>query len=412
MNFSRLLLTLLFWAVLSPILAQNPIGIFIDCQMGCDFRYLKQEIRFVNYMLNRQEADVYILATNQRTGAGGRQVQMVFIGEGRFAELRDTLNYTVGPNATDAIRRDQFVKGIKRGLLPYLLETDLLDDLDYQIAEVEASEEETEDLSTKDPWNYWVFNIGGRGRFEGEQSFTGTELTGRFDADRITDKHKLETSYRYDYEKSTFTLTDGEKIVSLFKRYRARVEYVYSLSSRWSVGFDARIGSSTFGNTDLSAQLRPAIEYNIFPYNEAQTRRFSFNYSIGPIYYDYTDTTLYDKLEETVFRHGLEIEFNQTQKWGNISIDLGAQQYLHNPRLFNAYINPDLEWQIFKGFSIAVGGYVSFVSDRINIAKSDISDVDILLQIKQLDTNFTYFSYVGLNYRFGSSFNNFVNPRF
>ncbi|MFK7923437.1 MAG: hypothetical protein AB8H47_15850, partial [Bacteroidia bacterium] len=88
------------------------------------------------------------------------------------------------------------------------------------------------------------------------------------------------------------------------------------------------------------------------------------------------------------------------------------QQYLHNPRLFNAYINPDLEWQIFKGLSIDVGGYVSFVSDRINIAKSDISDVDILLQIKQLDTNFTYFSYVGLNYRFGSSFNNFVNPRF
>ncbi|MEL7532854.1 MAG: hypothetical protein AAFN10_16160, partial [Bacteroidota bacterium] len=213
MNFSRILLSLSFWALLSPLLAQNPIGIFIDCQMGCDFRYLKQEIRFVNYMLNRQDADVYILATQQRTGAGGRQVQMVFIGEGEFAALRDTLTYSVDPNATDAIRREQFVKGIKRGLLPYLLQTDLLDDLDYQIAQL-AEDEETPNDSAQDPWNYWVFNIGGGANFDGEQSFAGVELRGRFDADRVTDKHKLETSYRYDYEKSTFTLTDGERIES------------------------------------------------------------------------------------------------------------------------------------------------------------------------------------------------------
>ena len=80
--------------------------------------------------------------------------------------------------------------------------------------------------------------------------------------------------------------------------------------------------------------------------------------------------------------------------------------------MFNAYINPNIEWQIFKGLSIDIGGYASFVGDRINIAKSDISDEDILLKIKQLDTDFTYFVYFGLNYRFGSKYNNYVNPRF
>jgi hypothetical protein len=161
-----------------------------------------------------------------------------------------------------------------------------------------------------------------------------------------------------------------------------------------------------------STTLKPAIEYNVFPYSEASTRRFSFNYSMGPEYYNYTDTTIYDRTDETRMRHGLDIEFNQTQKWGNISLDFGVQQYLHNLELFNAYINPNIEWQIFKGLSIDFGGFASFVRDRINIAKSDISDEDILLQVRQLDTDFTYFTYFGLNYRFGSSYNNFVNPRF
>ena len=111
-------------------------------------------------------------------------------------------------------------------------------------------------------------------------------------------------------------------------------------------------------------------------------------------------------------RHNLDIEFTQTQQWGNISLDIGVQQYFHDLTLFNAFINPNIEWQIFKGLSFDLGGFASFVSDRINIAKSDISDEDILLQIKQLDTDFTYFTYFGLNYRFGSKYNNFVNPRF
>ena len=64
------------------------------------------------------------------------------------------------------------------------------------------------------------------------------------------------------------------------------------------------------------------------------------------------------------------------------------------------------------GKEVVLSGWVQKVRDKVNIAKSEISDEDILLQIKQLDTNFTYFTYFGLNYRFGSKYNNIVNPRF
>ena len=408
----RIALTLTFSLLLSAFLfAQNQKNrpdIFIDCQMNCDWIYIKQEIRFVNYMQNRQEADIFILATRQRTGAGGREVQLAFIGNKEFSTIRDTIKYFTDPNATDAIEREQFVKELKKGLLQFLVQTPMIDHITY---EVELEEGETDNSEVDDPWNNWVFNIGGNGWLNGEASFSSVDLTGRFNASNITDKHKLRFSTFYNYEKSTFKLTGGDE--SFVRRsYNFRLLYVKSLGPHWSAGFNTRTGSTTFGNTDISTTFKPAIEYNLFPYSEASTRRFSFNYSIGPEYYNYTDTTIFDRLSETRMRHGLDIEFEQTQKWGNVSLDIGVQQYLHDLELFNAYLNPNIEWQIFKGLSIDVGGFISFVSDRINIAKSDISDDDILLQIKQLDTDFTYFTYFGLNYRFGSSYNNFVNPRF
>lgn len=408
----KISLTIILSLFLSSFLfSQNPIerpDIFIDCQMNCDWIYIKQEIQFVNYMQNRQEADIFVLATRQRTGAGGREVQLAFIGNNEFAAIKDTIRYFVDPNATDAIEREQFVNELKKGLLQFLVQTPMLDQISYSINLEEGVEDNT---SVDDPWNYWVFNIGGNGWLDGEASYSSVDLTGRFNASRVTDKHKLRFSTFYNYEKSTFRLSTGDE--SFIKRsYNVRLLYVKSLTPKWSLGFRTRTGSTTFGNTDISTTIKPAVEYNVFPYSEASTRRFTFNYSIGPEYYNYTDTTIFNRLSETRMRHGLDIEFNQTQKWGNVSLDIGVQQYLHDFELFNAYINPNIEWQIYKGLSLRIGGFASFVSDRINIAKANISDEDILLQIRQLDTDFTYFTYFGVNYRFGSKFNNFVNPRF
>ena len=404
-----LILSLLLSAVLFAQNTKERPDIFIDCQMSCDWTYIKQEIQFVNYMQNRQEADIYILATRQTTGAGGREIQLAFIGNKEFSAIKDTIKYFTDPNATDAIEREQFVSELKKGLLQFLIQTPMINQITY---EVKAKEEgTTENEVVEDPWNNWVFNVGGNSWLSGESTYSSVELMGRISASKITNDHKLRLSTFYNYDKSTFKLTAGDESF-IRSSYNVRLLYVKSLNPNWSVGFRTRTGSSTFGNTDISTTLRPAIEYNIYPYSEASTQRFSFNYSIGPEYYNYTDTTIYNLLSETRMRHGLEIDFDQTQKWGNISINIGVQQYFHDLKLFNAYINPNIEWQIFKGLSIELGGFASFVSDRINIAKADISDEEILLRIRQLDTSFTYFTYVGLNYRFGSKYNNFVNPRF
>jgi hypothetical protein len=403
-----LFITLFITSFLYSQNQEDRLDIFIDCQMNCDWIYIKQEIQFVNYMQDRTEADIYVLATRQRTGAGGREVQLAFIGNHEFSEIKDTIIYFTDPNATDAIEREQFVKEIKRGLLQFLVKTPLIDQINYSLEMGEGNEAESE---IQDPWNNWVFNIGGNVYSSGEASFQSIDLTGRFNASRVTNEHKFQFSTFYNYEKSTFKLSTGDESFEI-TNYNVRIEYVKSLGPHWSAGFNTRTGSSTFGNTDIYTSFKPAVEYNFFPYSEASTRRFSLNYSIGPEYYNYTDTTIYDRLSETRFQHGLRVEFEQTQKWGSVELDLGVEQYLHNLELFNAFLNPNIEWQIYKGLSVDLGGYLSFVSDRINIAKSDITDEDILLQIKQLDTDFTYFTYFGINFRFGSKYNNFVNPRF
>ena len=385
------------------------ISVFLDCQTSCYMNYVKEQIAYVDYMQDRTQADVYILATSQRNGAGGREVQMVFEGNGEFGSLSDTLHYMIDPNSTDAIIRDQFVTSLKKGLLIYLVQTDLVDRIQYSVEDNGSfGEEET----IIDPWNYWVFNVGGRGWMNGEESYSSIDLYGEIEANRVTDESKIEIDAWHNHSENTFTLSDGEELKTIRKSYGIYLEYVKSITPHWSLGGTSRYGSSTFGNTDRSTSVRAAIEYNIFPYSEAQTRRFSFFYAVGPEHYDYTEETIYDKLTEMTWRQTLRMNYQQTQKWGNIYLTLGVQQYLHDHRLYNAFLNPSIDWQIFKGFSLNLGGYFSFVNDRINISKDNITDEDILLQIKQLDTDFTYYSYFGINYRFGSKYNNYVNPRF
>ena len=393
----------------SPLLSQSgKPDVFVDCQTRCYYRYIIQEIDFINYLQDRTESDVYVLITSQNTGSGGEEIQLVFSGSNEYACVQDTFQFLIGPDATEAIERDLIVDNIKKGLLPVMSLSPLSDQINWtlNIKEEEKKEE------VIDPWNYWVFNVGGNLNLRGESSFRSSNYSARFTASRITEQNKIRFNARFNNDWTKFILSDGEEFISIFNSYRLNLLYVKSLNDHWSIGMRSNAGSSTFGNTDFDASIKPAIEYNFFPYQEAQTKQFTVYYSIGPEFKNYTDTTVFDKIQETVFRHQVNINFEQTKEWGGIDISFGISQYLHNPSLYSTYFNPNLNWQVAKGLRLNFGGFLSFVRDRINIAKSTLSDQEILLQLKQLDTSFTYSTYVGLNYRFGSKYNNFVNPRF
>jgi hypothetical protein len=372
--------------------------------------YIKQEMTFVNYVQDRQAADVFVLATDQSASGGSREIQFIITGQDRFEGTIDTIQFYRQANVSDSDAREQFLKNLKKGILPFVIQTDLIDQLDYSV-KTSNTEEDNQEVA-KDPWKNWSISIRGNAYINGESSFQTSDVTGFVSASKITNQTKLRIRSWHNYERSSFTLSDGEKVSTTITRNNNSVLYVKSVNDHISIGAEVEAGSSTFGNTDFELELKPAIEYNIYPYSENSTRRFSILYSVGPEYFDYTEQTIYEKLKETVIRHGIDVEFNQTQKWGNINIFARAEQFLHNLSQFSLELNPDIELNLVKGLRLNFGGYFAFVKDRINIAKTEFSDEDILLQAIQLDTDYTYYTYLGFSYRFGTQNNSVVNPRF
>ena len=402
---------LLLWALqLSGQVLDDRLKLFIDCNTRCYWVYVKQEMTFVNYVQDRQAADIFVLATDQGASGGSREIQFIFSGQKRFEAKSDTIQFYREANVSDADAREQYLKYLKKGLLPYLVQTSLIDKLEYSIDSEDVSDSELD--TDVDPWKNWSFRVNANASLSGESNFSTGNFSGGFGADKVTDDIKLRIRSSFNYSRSSFTLSDGEVVSTTIAGNNQSLLFVKSISDHLSIGGRVEAGSSTFGNTDFQAAVKPAIEYNFFPYSENSTRRFSLRYSIGPEYFDYTESTVFDKLTETVVRHGLALEFNQTQNWGNISLFASTEQFLHDPALYKIQLYPNVELNIVKGLSLDFGGNVGFIKDRINIAQTEFSDEEIILQTIQLDTNFSYWSYIGFSYRFGTQNNSVVNPRF
>ena len=63
----------------------NKLGVFIDgCESwdgGCDLDFIRTEITAVDFYRDNQRADLFLLINRNRSGGGGRQYQLIFIGQ-------------------------------------------------------------------------------------------------------------------------------------------------------------------------------------------------------------------------------------------------------------------------------------------------------------------------------------------
>lgn len=404
----RYILFLLVFAA-STISAQHRPKVFIDCRTYCDMTYIKTEIDFIDYMLDRQSSELYILMISQRTGSGGREFVMTM--ENKLSEKEPyEMTFFTEPNATEADRREATVKALKKALLKYMVEEDLTDDISYTV----NTSDDTETIENLfDTWNAWVFSLGVNGNMNRESQFNSLSLRFNFSANRITEKHKFLSRINYNRNESNFVITEGEEPISnLQTSTYGNMLYVYGISEHWSIGGILRYSRSIFENYDHSVTLSPAIEYNIFPYSETANHTFTFRYEIGTRYNDYIDTTSYFKTDELLTRHRMAIDFQIVKPWGDISIDAGVSHFLTLPDRYSIDINPRVDVNLFKGLNVYTGIYYGITKDRINIPKGNLSVEEILLQNKLRDSNFSLFMYFGISYRFGSASNNVVNMRF
>jgi hypothetical protein len=368
--------------------------------------FIRTEITFVNYVRDIKVADVYIISTYEETGSGGESVKYFIVGQNKYAGMADTIVVNMRPDETEDGYRKMQVAALKMGLMRYVLKTPLSQYFDIRFTKP------VKETITTDRWNSWVFSPRLSGSLNAQRRYKSYSLYGDFTANRVTEKARLMTDVYFNWNEQRYELNDSTIQKSFTRSQNGYLLYVLSINNHWSAGISSSIGTSSYNGYDLTFNIAPAIEYDIFPYSESTRRQLRIQYRAGYQYNDYTEITIYDKLTQHLGYHSLNASLDVVQKWGSADFSLTWKNYFYDWSKNNFAGNLYLSLRIVKGLSLSFQGQASIINDQIGLPKGGISDTDILLRNKMTETKFSYYAYFGVSYTFGSIYNNVVNPRF
>ncbi len=389
----------------SDTLRKDALNIFM--QEASD--YIRKEIPYVNYVRDIHDAGVYVIRASQRTGSGGDETTYFLIGQHEYAGMLDTLSFVTTPDETTEGRREKEVATLKMGLTRYVARTPLA-----KYLKITFSEPLSETVST-DKWDSWVFKGSLNGFLDGQKTYKTSYVSGNFSGNRITKDWKINLSARYSYSQDKITIEDTTGITEIFS-YNSSKSFngliVKSISNHWSVGGTLLMGASSFSNEKIMTGIMPAVEYDLFPYSESTRRQLRLLYRIGFNQVAYIDSTIYNKLKESLWQHSLSAAYEVIQKWGSIDLNMDFSNYFHDWSKNNLSLSGFINLRITKGLNVTFGGGASLIHDQIGLVKGDVATEEILLRRKELATQYQYFTSFGLTYTFGSIYNNVVNPRF
>jgi hypothetical protein len=417
----------------APPRQAEALRVFLDCQDECDGDFLRTEVTFVNWVRDRYDGQILVLVTSQTTGGRGTDYAFTLIGQRELQGRADTLHYIAEQSETADERRRGIARVLRFGLARYALGTAIGAHLDVRFAPPSAAGEGGGPArERRDRWNRWVYRASLSGDFGGEESSESHSLSGSLAASRVTEGWKIslnmfgrDSRSRYSQERwrdSTFFLGPGRdttvridlpaRITRTQKQaWWARALVVRSLGAQWAAGLQAGLSGWTALNTDLTASVGAAIQYDFFPYAEATRRQLTFTYTVGPEQAFYREATIYGWKKEWYYAHSLGTALALRQPWGSTAVSVGGTQYWNDTRNPNVDITGNVEVRIARGLSLSASASYNFVRSQRFLSASDASDAEVLLQLRQLRTAYQYSGRLGLSYTFGSVYNNVVNPR-
>ena len=370
------------------------------------FDYIRREVNFVNYVRERSLADIYLLITRRNTGSRGQQYTLVFNGKRKFNGIIDTLKFNTLEQEADEKRREKFINTLKRGLVQFVNHTSIGDDLIIYY-EPDSSKLEI----GEDKWDSWVFNLYLRGKINGEKNDKSYHYNASIKADRITESWKIRLASFIDFDEDDYNY-ENEKIRSISLDRQISAFIVKSKSEHISVGSYTAISSATYNNLKRRITLQPAFEYDLFPYEESSYRELFLQYKLGFNYNWYYEPTIFDKTKENIITHELDVRLRIKQYWGNISSSFEISNFINDLSKYRINVDFWISLNLIAGFSLNTGGGFSKINDQITISKANLSLEDLLLQKRELETNYNYYFEMGFSYTFGSIYNNIVNSRF
>ena len=388
------------------------LKVFLTCER-CD-EPLKSGIAFAQFVAASTESDVDVSVV-ESSEAEQRLWTLEFTGKGTFAGESRRLSLELPATTTVEEIRRRLGRLIRFGLAEFAFRTAAGAHLDVSFESGQAPGQEAAAAAgsrAKDPWNYWVFRLSTSGDRYGEQSQSSTYFSGSASASRTTEAWKMRLSAYRSLSRSRFEVSEGETFRTREGDWSTDGLLVKSLGDHWSAGITGSVSSSTYSNQKLLIVINPAVEFDIFPYSESSQRSLTIQYALGVSRYEYRELTIYDRLEETMPKHSLTASLGFRQPWGSASGSTSFSQSLRTPGFNRLSLNGSLNIRIFKGFTVNANGSFSRIRDQFYLEKSDASEEEILLRLRQLATGHRYSFSTGFTYSFGSLSNATVNPRF
>jgi hypothetical protein len=389
----------------------TPVRVYIDCSnTSCDQEFFRTEMTFVDHVRDRQRADVHVLLTGRGTGSGGREITFSFFGQGRFAGPVTVLTETFVVAASDDDVRRGIVRVMALGLVPYVLQTDAASRLRVAVDPLPSTTGGA--TADTDRWNRWSLRVNVSGNANGERSVRSFSVNSNVNANRTTAETKVNLNVRLNYRESEFQLPDDRRFVAPNREQGFNGQYVQSLDGHWSAGVRVNWTSSTFNNQDWTWFAAPAVEWDLFPYEESTRRLLTFNYSLGVRAWNYDQETIFGKLEETRVTQALGVTASLRQRWGTVGASLEAASFLPDVAQNHVSAYGNVSLNLVRGLSLNLNTNIDSIRDQISLPRVAATSEEVLVQQRQLATSYRYFVFFGVSYSFGSIFSPIVNPRF
>ena len=392
-------------------LINGKISIFLDLEHWADDDFIRQEIPVVNFVRDKENADLHIIMTSHDAGQAGTNYVISFIGRKDYSGINHELKYWASANQTQHEIRTGYTRIIKIGLLYYMAnDEDFLkkNSIHYLVDSLDIKDK---NIAEADPWNSWVFEVYGGGYFDAEQTRNSLHIRYGFYADKVTEDWKIRARPYFNYNEKNYEIEDSTTITTTSRRDGFEGYFIKSLTDHWSYGVFTEMLSSTYHNMDFQLEISPAIEYSFFPYSQATRRSIAIAYKIDYSYNDYIQRTIFDKSEELLWGHSLVLSADFQQPWGTIRARMTGKQHFHDFRSNRIEMYTQLNLRLFKGFALTVAIDIDYINDLVEIPMGEMSTEEILLEQRRRSTNYQLDGHIGFTYTFGSKYSAAYNPR-
>jgi hypothetical protein len=408
---AAIILNIFLLFFLSPAVGQNtdtPLKVFLECP-DCNNGLIIQEVDVVDYVRDQNLADIHIFVTRVQSGSGGRNYTLSFIGKKAFSGQEHSFDYAALPTQSRIQDQEVLVEKIKLGLVPFLIKTSFADRLNLSLAKA-PEKEENKNAQLEDRWSFWVFEVFANGRMNRESRRNSFNIRYGADADRITQMWRIRLNSNFSFQEDNF-IGDSTVFTSFRRSSFASGSVVKSINNHWSAGFFTSANSATFDNIETGIGIFPALEYSFLPYEEAMRKEITIAYRTGYLFRDYIEETVYGKMGEHLWRQSLDINVRIRQPWGSVFAGIEGSNFFHDWEKNRLELDARVNLRIFNGLAVRFSGNFELINDQLSLPKGDFSLEDILLQQRQLDTDYDLFLSVGVSYTFGSIYNNVINTR-